>query len=94
MFGLERLFKRKHKKQNMKVINERISRNQESVFKAVKEIGYPASGRSVAAYLGWDSASVTNRLSELHKKERIRIAYRKQGLDKIWRNYYVVKEAV
>lgn len=78
--------------ENMMVINSRKSKNQEAVYQAVKAIGQPINGRVVAAHLGYDSASVTNRLSELCKKGRLKVAYRKQGLDKMWRNYYIVSD--
>lgn len=78
--------------ENMIIINARIGKNQETVYQAVKAIGRPINGRVVAAHLKWDSASCTNRLSELCKKGRLKVAYRKKGLDKLWRNYYIVND--
>lgn len=91
MFGL---FKTKVNMQyeNMKVVNLTKTANQEKVYQAVKSIGQPINGRVVAAHMGYDSASVTNRLSELCKKSRLKVAYRKQGPDGMWRNYYVVND--
>lgn len=60
------------------------------VYKAVGEIGHPCSGREVSAHLQWDSASVTNRLAELVKKGRLKVAFRLRSTDGIWRNFYVV----
>lgn len=83
---------RKKQHQNMQALRARISRNQETVYRTLVLLRKPSNGREVAAELGWDSASVTNRLAELTHKERIQIAFRKRGLDGIWRNYYIVKK--
>lgn len=82
--------KKKLEAENTARINSRKARNQEMVFKAVQELARPVNGRTVAAHLGFDSASVTNRLAELRKKGRIKVAYRKKGLDGVWRQFYVV----
>lgn len=84
--------KRKQKRENMKALKKRLNRNQQKVYWAVQALNRPVKAREVAEWLSWDSASVTNRLSELVKKRRIRVAYRKQGLDGIWRQYYVIKK--
>lgn len=68
---------------------DRINRNQEAVYRAVVALNRPCSGRMVSTYLKWDSASVTNRLCELKKKGRIKVAYMKVGLDKQRRQYYI-----
>jgi DNA-binding MarR family transcriptional regulator len=88
---LKNLFKRakSQKADDMEVIRRRISKNQEMVYRAVVTVDRPCNGRTVADQLGWDSASVTNRLAELVRKGRIVIHHRKRGLDGIWRNYYV-----
>ena len=89
---LKNLFKRNKKPEadNMAVVKRRLARNQEAVFRAVLAINRPCTGRMVSDQMGWDSASVTNRLAELHHKGRIQVAYRKKGLDGMWRQYYVV----
>jgi predicted transcriptional regulator len=79
------------KREDMRALRKRLNKNQHLVFGAVTAQHRPVKAREVADWLGWDSASVTNRLSELVKKRRIQVAYRKQGLDGIWRNYYIVK---
>lgn len=89
---LKNLFKRKERSQaadNMEVIRSRLARNQQTVYEAVVAIAMPCRGRDVSDFLGWDSASVTNRLAELARKGQVKVAYRKRGLDGIWRNYYV-----
>lgn len=86
-------FLRKAPQENMAVVNKAKSKNQEKVYQAVKELKYPSNGLAIAHYLKWDSASVTPRLAELVRKGRIKIAYRKHGLDKIIRNFYVVDES-
>lgn len=88
---LSNLFKRNKSRaaETMEAVNQRISRNQEQVYRAVVTIGRPCNGRMVSDYLGWDSASVTNRLAELCKKGRLAVHHRKRGLDGIWRNFYV-----
>lgn len=94
---LRKLFNRIKRSQaadNMKAVRNRISRNQQAVYEAVVAIGSPCTGRRVAQFLGWDSASVTNRLAELSRKGRIQVAYRKRSLDDgMWRNYYVATGA-
>lgn len=91
LFGM---FKRKKSitQENIEVVRRRIAQNQEAVYNAVRELNTPCTGRMVAKHLEWDSASVTNRLSELNKKGRIKIAYNKRGLDGIWRHYYIVSD--
>lgn len=89
---LKRSNKEQEQKDNIEVIRKRINRNQETVYKAVEEINRPVNGMAVAKHLGWDSASVTNRLAELTKKGRLKVAYNKRGLDGIWRRYYIVNE--
>lgn len=86
MFGLTK----KQKQDNMEAVNKKLAKNQESVYKAVEQLNQPVTGRAVATFLGWDSASVTNRLAELTKKGRLKIAYNKRGLDGKWRHFYVV----
>lgn len=76
----------------MKIVEGRKSKSQEQVYEAAKQLNTPCNGRMVATFLGWDSASVTNRLSELVKKDRLKVAYRKRGLDGMWRKYYVVNK--
>jgi hypothetical protein len=92
MFKIFQSKKTRQQAENMKVINSKKAKNQEAVFKAVEALNVPSTGKMVSVYLGWDSASVTNRLSELCKKGRLKIAYNKRGLDGIWRHYYVVNE--
>ncbi len=89
---LERHFRSSKQQQadNMKVVNKRKPRNQEMVYNAVREIKHPCTGREVAARLGFDSASVTNRLAELVKKGRLKVAFRLRSADGIWRNFYIV----
>lgn len=77
---------------NLKVVNKRRPRNQQSVYEAVKEIGKPCTGRMVAEHLSWDSASVTNRLAEITRKGWIRVAYRMRCADGMYRNFYVAKD--
>jgi len=92
MLGLG-LFKSKERTQhenNMRLINQRRSERQKEVYEAVAVLNRPVTGRMVATYLGWDSASVTNRLAELVRKNQLEIAYRKKGLDGLWRQYYKV----
>jgi hypothetical protein len=82
----------KQQKENMEIVQLHKSENQEKVFEAVSELNdqliRAVNGREVAAHLKWDSASVTNRLAELTKKHQLKVAYRKKGLDGIWRNFY------
>lgn len=89
--NLLRLFRRKQI-DTVDTVQRSISRSRESVYKAVLDIGRPVNGLAVANYMHTDSASVTNRLSELTKEERLRIAYRKRGLDRRWRNFYSVNQ--
>jgi Mn-dependent DtxR family transcriptional regulator len=76
-------------------MSKRLTENEEAVLAAVRAaselLSRPVNGREVARQLKWDSASVTNRLSELTKKGKLKIAYRKKGLDGLWRNYYVTR---
>jgi len=93
MFFTKLLQKRqatKRSRENMQAVNNRISRNQELVYRALVALNRPSNLREIAAKLGWDSGSVGNRLTELTRKGRIQIAYRKKGLDSMWRNYYRV----
>lgn len=91
MLGIFKSKKRKIYEDNMRMINQRKSERQKKVYAAVRELNRPVTGRMVAAHLGWDSASVTNRLAELTKKGHLSIAYRKKGLDGVTRNFYEVK---
>jgi predicted HTH transcriptional regulator len=84
--------KKQIRRDNLKAVQTTLARNQESVFKAVKELDRPSSGRMVSAHLKWDSASVTNRLAELTKKGRLKVAFVQRGLDGKYRQYYVVNE--
>lgn len=68
----------------------RKARSQQAVYMALVQLNRPVSGSMVARHLGWDSASVTNRLAELCKKGAIKVDYRKKGLDGRWRNFYAV----
>lgn len=90
------IFKRnaekKHKAETMKAVNAKLAQNQESVYQAVKDIDRPVNGLRVARALGWDSSSVTNRIAELVKKGRLKVAYNKRGLDGKWRRFYVINE--
>lgn len=83
-------FKKKKEAESMAVIRQRIGRSQEAVYKAIEEIGRPVNGLAIARHMNVDSAGVTPRLAELTRKGRIKIAYRKRGLDRLWRNFYVV----
>jgi len=91
MFKLPFLQKRKTQRENFQIVKKRIAQSQQAVYEAVLELNRPVTGREVARHLHWDSASVTNRLAELTKKGRIRVAYKKRGMDGIWRRYYKVK---
>lgn len=88
--NLLHLFKRKQAIDTVDSAKRRIARSQEAVYKAVLDINHPINGLAVAHYMVTDSASVTNRLAELTKKGRLKVAYRKRGLDGIYRNFYVV----
>lgn len=93
--GFLRLFKRRQmsKKQghdSTEAVKRRLSIHQEGVYKAVKEIGRPVNGLAIAQYMHVDSASVTPRLAELVKKNRLRVHHTKRGLDGIYRRFYVV----
>lgn len=89
------LFKKRQAKKirrdNMKAVAKRISKNQEAVYQAVKAYGRPINGLALAKLMSYDSASVTPRLSELVKKDRLKVAYTKHGLDGKTRNFYEVK---
>jgi len=94
MLGLG-IFKRQKKnfaKENFKAVSVHISERQQAVFQAVEELGFPVNARTVARYLKWDTSSVCNRLFELTQKNRLQIAYRKKGLDGIYRKYYEVSK--
>jgi DNA-binding MarR family transcriptional regulator len=89
-----KIFKRKQinqQRENYKRVKQKLSENQDAVYTAVALIGYPCTGRQVARFLGWDSASVTPRLAELVKKDRIYVADVKRGLDKKYRKLYATK---
>lgn len=91
MLGLGIFRKRKNRKQAKQIPQEvQISRNQEIVFEAVAELGRPVTGKQVARFLSWDSASVTNRLAELEKIGRLSVPYRLKGADRRWRKFYTV----
>jgi hypothetical protein len=75
---------------NMEVVHKRVARNQEAVYRAVERLKHPVTCRTISRYMDTDSACVSPRLTELVRKGRLAIAYRKQGLDHIWRAYYVI----
>ena len=82
--------KQKQTRQQAKDAKKKINMNQQAVYEALKAQQYPINGLALARAMGWDSASVTNRLAELVKKGRIDVAYNKKGLDGKWRKYYRV----
>jgi DNA-binding MarR family transcriptional regulator len=82
---------KQQRRENVEAAKRKMAHNQEMVFQALKQLNMPSNGRAVARKLGWDSSSVTNRLAELTRKGRIKVAFRKKGLDGIWRNFYQVK---
>jgi hypothetical protein len=83
-------FSKTQQKETMEAVNKTRAFNQESVFRAVEQIKYPCNGLAIARHLNFDSARVTPRLSDLVKKGRLLVKYRKRGLDGKWRNFYVV----
>lgn len=96
MFGL---FKRSQKKQRQidyaketELLRRHRAEMRSRVYSAVTMIGKPCSMRMVAAHMQIDSGSVSPRLAELRKKNLITIAYRKRGLDGVWRNYYKLQD--
>lgn len=91
MFGFKSK-KRKAQEENMRIISRRRAEKRDRVRNAVIELNHTAhravNGREIASYLRWDSASVTNRLSELVKRGQLHVHEQRRGLDGIWRKYY------
>lgn len=90
------IFKRKqavnYQRENYKVVKQKLGERQQEVYAAVALIGHPCTARQVARFLKWDSASVTPRLAELARKERVKVVDVKQGLDRKWRKYYTATQ--
>jgi F420-dependent methylenetetrahydromethanopterin dehydrogenase len=75
-----------HRRENVKPKN--VAQREREILDVLEMTGVAMTARQIARQLGRDSSEVTPRMPKIVISERATVAYRKQGFDKRWRNFY------
>lgn len=62
--------------------------NRERVYRTIANSPKPVNMRTVASLMGADSGSISPRIAELRKKDRIVVAYTAKPINGVTCNYY------